>query len=238
MLKAAECGEVVHFWFQRRFLGGVLGQVQTFLVDGLLIDTGPAKCGREMLKMCRQYRLAQIVNTHHHADHIGNNAILQREFSLPVRAQREALPIIRQPQENLRLNIYQRFVWGVPAAAKARRTGSQLSTPRYSFRILPTPGHCPDHICLYEEKQGWLFAGDLLRPKSVSRAEQFWPGEDEVERYNSLKRVAQLDLAKIFSASLGIVDDPGRVIRQQLERCEENLAAGETENSFSQVKSN
>ncbi len=235
MLKAAECGDVVQFWFQRRPLGGVLGQVKTYLVDGLLIDTGPAKCGREMLKMCRQYRLAQIVNTHHHADHIGNNAILQREFSLPVRAQREALPIIRQPQENLQLSFYQRFVWGVPAAAKARRISSQLSTPRYSFRILPTPGHCLDHICLYEEKQGWLFAGDLLRPEPISRAEQFRPGEDEAERYISLKRVAQLDLAKIFSASLGIVDDPGRVIRHQLERCEKNLAASEAEDRLSQV---
>jgi glyoxylase-like metal-dependent hydrolase (beta-lactamase superfamily II) len=238
VLKAEECGEVVQFSFQRRFLGGVLGQVQSFLVDGLLIDTGPAKCGRKMLKICRQYRLTQIVNTHHHADHIGNNAILQREFSLPVRAQREALPIIRQPQENLRLNFYQRLVWGVPAAAKARRIGSQLSTPRYSFRILPTPGHCPDHICLYEEKQGWLFAGDLLRPESTSRAEQFWPGEDEAGRYNSLKRVAQLDLTKIFSASMGIVDDPGPLIRQQLERCEKELADGEAANSYSQVKFN
>jgi hypothetical protein len=42
VLKAEECGEVVQFSFQRRFLGGVLGQVQSFLVDGLLIDTGPA----------------------------------------------------------------------------------------------------------------------------------------------------------------------------------------------------
>lgn len=216
MLTTAECSGVVQFWFQRKVLGYCLGQVKAFLVDGLLIDTGPSILGREMLDTCRGYHLEQIVNTHHHEEHIGNNAVLQREFSLPIRAHREALPVIRQPQENLRLSLYQRFVWGQPVMAKARRIGNQIVTQQYSFRIIPTPGHSPDHICLYEEKQGWLFAGDLFGDNQTSRDNQFYPADNKADLYNSLTKIAQLDLSLIFSASLGMITDPNQLINRQL----------------------
>jgi hypothetical protein len=29
----------------------------------------------------------------------------------------------------------------------------------YLFEVIPTPGHCPDHVCLFEREQGWLFNG-------------------------------------------------------------------------------
>ena len=30
------------------------------------------------------------------------------------------------------------------------------------FQVIYTPGHSPDHICLFEHKHGWLFTGDLF----------------------------------------------------------------------------
>ena len=152
MLRIETYDDVIQFSLQRKFLHYLVAQVNAFLVDGLLVDTGPAFLGKEMLSACQKYHLQQIVNTHHHEDHIGNNALLQREFSLPIRAHREALPVIRQPRENLDMSLQRRLLWGQPVMAKARRIGNVLRTPRYLFRVLPTPGHSPDHICLYEEK--------------------------------------------------------------------------------------
>lgn len=214
MLSVEPYGEVIQFRLQRKIFGRLLGQVNVFLVDGLLVDTGPAALGREMLTACRGYHLEQIVNTHHHEDHIGNNALLQREFSLPIRAHRAALPAIRQPRENLKLNLNQRFLWGRPAMAKARRIGNTVRTPHYLFRVLVTPGPSPDHICLYEESQGWLFTGDLL---SDGSAHQFYPVSNQQSLLESLRKVAQLAPAVLFCASNGVVSDPGPLIQKKIE---------------------
>jgi len=221
VLGLVEHGQVIQFCFTRKVFGYRLAQVNAFLVDGLLIDTGPSTMSREMIKACKQLRLEQIVNTHHHEDHIGNNAVLQREFSLPIRAHRDALPAIRQPRENLQLNPYQRLLWGWPTMAKARRIGSHIRTPSHFFRVLPTPGHSPDHICLYEEKQGWLFAGDLLCTGSPRGFQPIW---DQKLLLDSLRKVANLDLSVIFCASSGLVPDPKRLIQRRITYWQNRLA--------------
>jgi glyoxylase-like metal-dependent hydrolase (beta-lactamase superfamily II) len=173
-----------------------------------------------MLETSRKYQLKQIVNTHRHEEQIGNNAVLQREFSLPVRAHREALPVIRQPQENLRLSLFQRFVWGQPVMAKARRLGNQVETQQYIFRVIPTPGHTRDHICLYEEKQGWLFTGHLLGDIEMP---SFYPVEAEWDLLNSLQRIAQLDLSVIYCAHAGRITNPDKLIQKRIEAWKNTL---------------
>jgi glyoxylase-like metal-dependent hydrolase (beta-lactamase superfamily II) len=34
-----------------------------------------------------------------------------------------------------------------------------VSVGNIAFRVIHTPGHCPGHVCLYDEKAGVLFAG-------------------------------------------------------------------------------
>ena len=29
-------------------------------------------------------------------------------------------------------------------------------------KVIHTPGHCSNHLCLYEPNKGWLFTGDLF----------------------------------------------------------------------------
>jgi glyoxylase-like metal-dependent hydrolase (beta-lactamase superfamily II) len=38
----------------------------------------------------------------------------------------------------------------------------QIEAGEFKFRVIATPGHAPDHMCLHAEQQGWLFAGDHL----------------------------------------------------------------------------
>ena len=35
-----------------------------------------------------------------------------------------------------------------------------METERYRFQVINTPGHSPDHVCLFEPEQGWRFSGD------------------------------------------------------------------------------
>lgn len=163
-----------------------------YLIDGLLIDTGPARFGRRMIAACRGQRTEQIVNTSGSACSIGNNALLQREFSLPVRAHRQALPLIRQPRANLELTLWQRLCWGWPKPAKARRINSWIRTSGHGFRVIPVPEGRWGEICLFEEEKGWLFSGNLLAGGLSARAESL---------------LGHLNVDRIFCARHGVITD-------------------------------
>jgi glyoxylase-like metal-dependent hydrolase (beta-lactamase superfamily II) len=42
--------------------------------------------------------------------------------------------------------------------------GEVITTGDFSFNVLPTPGHAPGHICLYEPDKKILFSGDHVLP--------------------------------------------------------------------------
>ena len=45
---------------------------------------------------------------------------------------------------------------------KPLHEGDRLEVEGAVVKVLETPGHTPDHICLFEEKEGWLFSGDCI----------------------------------------------------------------------------
>lgn len=49
-----------------------------------------------------------------------------------------------------------------PEKLKVVSNGMSLSIGRYTFRCIETPGHAPDHICLYDDEKALLFAGDHI----------------------------------------------------------------------------
>ena len=60
------------------------------------------------------------------------------------------------------------------------------------FRVIPTPGHSPGHICLYWPRHKALFAGDLVFAQGVGRVD--FPGGDGELLKQSIIRVAKLEL--------------------------------------------
>jgi glyoxylase-like metal-dependent hydrolase (beta-lactamase superfamily II) len=77
-----------------------------------------------------------------------------------------------------------------------------VETKHYRFQVIYTPGHSPDHICLFEPEQGWLFTGD-----------SYVGGKDRALREGyeiygiiaSLKKMAKLPVRAIFAGSGGSV---------------------------------
>jgi glyoxylase-like metal-dependent hydrolase (beta-lactamase superfamily II) len=176
--------------------------VSAFLVDGLLIDSGPAHTAEELTDFLEDKELKAVVNTHHHEDHIAANKLLQDRFGVDIYAHPLAVGKINQPA---RLYPYQEEVWGYPIPSKVKPLGGHISTDHYNFEVIPTPGHDRDHICLFDPENHRLFSGDLFlgtKPTQCRPMEDYWQIIDD------LKYVRDLRPRVIFSALGTILTDP------------------------------
>jgi glyoxylase-like metal-dependent hydrolase (beta-lactamase superfamily II) len=181
-------GQVIRLRMARTLFGRPVYFTAAYWVDGLLIDTGCAHTARQA---------DQVVNTHSHEDHIGANASIQETFRCPILAHPDALPILENPRLQA-LQPYRRIFWGWPRPSQGQPLEDQVETERFRFQVIHTPGHSPDHICLFEPEQGWLFSGDA-----------YIGGEDRASRAGydihgiiaSLEKLAALPVQTIFSGS-------------------------------------
>lgn len=195
--RVSEVGPVIKLRVARGLLGRPAYFTAAYWVDGLLIDTGCAHTARQFVSALKGWRVDRIVNTHGHEDHIGANAPVQDLFRCPILAHPLALPILENPRLQP-LQPYRRLFWGWPKPSRGEAAGDWLETPNHRFRLIPTPGHSPDHLCLFEPAQGWLFSGDA-----------YIGGEDRALRQGydiqgiiaSLKVLADLPVQTIFSGS-------------------------------------
>ncbi len=86
------------------------------------------------------------------------------------------------------------------------------------FHVIPTPGHCPDHVCLWEPSFGWLFSADLF---IAERAKYLRADEDVRLLLDSLRRVLELDFRVMFCSHAGMIPDGRAALRRKLEYWEE-----------------
>jgi glyoxylase-like metal-dependent hydrolase (beta-lactamase superfamily II) len=111
-------------------------------------------------------------------------------------------------------------MWGWPEPSQGHpiSDGEAIESAHHRLQVIHTPGHSPDHICLYEPEQGWLFTGDL-----------FVGGKDRAMRadydvwgiISSLKRIAALPAAMLFPASARVRDNPADELAAKIAYLEE-----------------
>lgn len=107
------------------------------------------------------------------------------------------------------LRLYRRLVWGNPAplrVAVVERVGP--------LHLLPTPGHAPDHVALYDLERGLLFGGDLFLGVKASLAP---PGFDLKALLESLRAVLALKPRAFYCAHAGLVESPLQALRAKLD---------------------
>lgn len=199
MLVVRQFGPVVAFRAARSFFGRGFYFTAAYWVDGLLIDTTCAFTAQQLVQEIAQarYPVQQVVNTHSHEDHIGGNAILQQAMGVTIYAHPLTLPMLANPRLQY-LHLYRRVFWGWPEASLGQAIGKWVETARYRLQVIHTPGHSPDHICLYEPEQGWLFTGDAYIGGKDRAAR---PDYDIYAIIASLKKLAALHVTALFPGS-------------------------------------
>jgi len=106
--------------------------------------------------------VSHVINTHGHPDHINGNARAVEITRAPIAAHPLLHPDV------------------------AFEDGQRLAVGGLMLRCLFVPGHCEDHIALYEEKNRLLVTGDLLFVGKVGGTSS---DEDARTEWNSLQRL-------------------------------------------------
>jgi glyoxylase-like metal-dependent hydrolase (beta-lactamase superfamily II) len=120
-------------------------------------------------------KIEQIILTHEHFDHAGGLKFILKQFKPDVIAYSKIPGVTRKAYDNMHIKIGDRFC-----------------------RILHTPGHSHDSICIYCEEDKILFSGDTaLNIKTPG-------GSYSSEYVEALKRLAELKVESIYSGH----DDP------------------------------
>ncbi len=122
----------------------------------------PAWEVQKLLDICKdlELKVTLVINTHTHHDHIeGNNLV----------ARATGAKIIMHESSRLRKDI-------------AVKDGDTIEIGALKAKVIHTPGHCPDHICILVD--GKLLTGDLLFVGECGRTDL--PGSNPGDMYESL----------------------------------------------------
>lgn len=138
-----------------------------------VVDPGDAQPVLDYLAR-EKLQLVAILNTHHHADHVGGNAALLRLTKVPVFG----------PHDER-----------IPEVSERLADGERFTLPHFNIEMetLEIPGHTRSHIAFHGD--GLLFCGDTLFAAGCGRLFEGTPRQ----MHDSLTRLARLpDATRVY----------------------------------------
>lgn len=186
-------------------------QVYAYLVDGLLIDTGPPKLAKQMVAWLEQQTFHQLFVTHHHEDHSGNVNAIQNQFNNKSFASYKCAQLVKN---KIYTSISQKLFWGTPTRITSLIPWekSTFSTEHHQLTLIPVPGHSEDQMALYVADEGWLFSADVFVSPVIK---YFLSNERMDQQIQSLKRLEALEFDQLFCAHTPLQKGGKDALRQK-----------------------
>jgi len=211
---------VWRFLMARSFLGKDLYPSACYMVPqaGLMVDSGSALFSDRTVEAARGAGVRTLFLTHSHEDHTGGAPSLLSDLGASCFAHPDAIPVLADPR-SLRMLLYRRFMFGVPRVCVARPAAESFEDGGMRFRVIPTPGHSPDHLVVFEEERGWLFAGDAYIP--VPERVFFGTGCDYSVWVETLRALAKLGAERMFTGMGPVNRRPSRALIEKANRLSE-----------------
>lgn len=199
--------------------------------------------------------LTEIILTHHHIDHIGLVNRITAEHPVPVYAHPDSILRLKRDRDFLEMRVefysqlYKEMGCGELGEHQVSYLQNAISSnqenaiqpevskivddPFMNFNIVEVPGHAPDQLAFYNEREKWVFAGDLLishissnalvEPDSLGRRIP-----SLTQHVASLKKCLALNVNVLFPGHGDVIEKPNTLIKNRLKRVE-NKAARLTE---------
>ena len=203
-------------------------ETHCYLLNGsersLLIDTGLGICNihDEVVKLTDKPVTA--VATHIHWDHIGGHRYfpdfyaheaelnwLTGEFPLTIETIQSMVVDRCDLPEGYDVSTYS-FFQGIPT--EVLHGGETIDIGGRHIEVLHTPGHSPGHMCFWEKDRGYLFTGDLVYKDTLFA---YYPSTDPKAYLDSLEKVAELPVKRVFPAHHSLDIHPEILLRMRDE---------------------
>lgn len=177
-IKKILCGEIM----ENAWLVWLEGRDDCVLID-------PGDDDMKLKRAVGDRRLAAMLLTHGHFDHILGAGTLARETGAPIYVSAADEEMLNDPA----LNGLQGLM-GISGLSTPRLDAllfdEELSVAGMDFEIIPTPGHSKGSVCLYLPDEGVLFSGDTLFRAGYGRMDLY--GGSPLEMRDSLKKLFAL----------------------------------------------
>ncbi len=193
-----------------------------------------------------KWHISNVLPSHTHPDHFSGLTGLRQHFGITIMLTQKMARVLANPKayrHSYRLSTLQQYrystvfqriseralqpvfrsmykrVYGIAFPGSPDRTvcsGEVIAINGFNFDILHGPGHCDDHIMLYDRKEGILFAGD-----NILRSIYTWlgpPRSDLAQYYSTLAMCLHLpNLQLILSAHGSAIQNPKERIKEIIE---------------------
>lgn len=192
----------------------------TVLYDGVAVDPGSPKMRPSLAQYIRHLKpkITKIVATHAHEEHVGNLNWLSDLTGAPIYVSEmtarfltpfKKLPWVRAAIIGQPPNLQEPY----------QLLGEALDSESGQLRVVATPGHCDDHVVLYDPKEKVLIAGDAFMGSYFATPN---PDVDSRKWLVSLEQLMELDIevlveghGHVHTLRTDIPDIPGVVFRQK-----------------------
>ena len=194
---------------------GVALNVYSYVVDGVLIDTGSQSLRKHFETFINEADFEQVMLTHFHEDHTGCAAYVEKTKNVPIYIDEKSIEPCAQ-QANYPL--YRQLFWGKRKPFHAQAMPETFASRNATWDVIDTPGHAHDHKAFLNRETGQLFTGDLF----VNEKTRIILAEESVPTIiRSLECVLTYDFQEMFCNHKGFVEEG----RPALERKLNNLLA-------------
>jgi glyoxylase-like metal-dependent hydrolase (beta-lactamase superfamily II) len=164
-----------------------------------------------------QPQITKIIATHAHEEHVGNLNWLSELAHAPIYVSEMTARFLTPFKK---LPWVRATIIGQPPDLKQpyQLFGESVDTKSGQLRVISAPGHCDDHIVLYDPNEKLLLAGDAFMGSYFATPN---PDVDSLKWLDSLKKLMELDIdilveghGHIHTLRVDIPDFPGVVIRE------------------------
>ncbi|MBW4084247.1 MBL fold metallo-hydrolase [Paenibacillus sp. S150] len=215
-------------------------KVHSFLLLGqdkaALIDTGLGIGNIRTITDQLTGLPVEVLTTHVHTDHIGGHGEFERIWVHEGDLEWLVHGIQGLSIEQIRRDIGRELSRPVPVGfdpesyqpfqgepAGLLRDGDSVELGGRALTVYHTPGHSPGHLAFLDEKNGYLFTGDLLYDGTPIYA--FYPSTSPVDLVQSLERIGKLQgVERIFGShnTLGLEPEILTEVRRAVQFLREN----------------